>query len=173
MNQELTPLSSTPSFLRSLSLFDSIMIMIGIVIGSGIFLTTGIMAKDGLFFKKAARIHPRFRTPGFSILIQAVLASILTVSGRFEQLFTFAMFVAIMFWIAAAFSVFTLRKKFPDLPRPYKTWGYPVIPSLFIAASLGILLNTLLNKPVQSLAGLGFTALGIPVYYYWKKRSSL
>ena len=129
------------------------------------------MAMDGLFFRRVAHVHRRFRTPGFSILIQAVWASLLTLLGTFEQIFTFAMFIAILFWIAATASVFTLRKKRPDLPRPYKTWGYPVIPAIFIIASTGILLNTLLEKPVEALAGLILTALGIPAYYYWKMRS--
>ena len=128
------------------------------------------MAKDKLFFQRVSRVHPRFRTPGFSILIQAVWASILTMIATFEQIFTFAMFVAIMFWIAATASVFTLRKKFPDLPRPYKTWGYPFIPIIFILASTLILINTLIEKPVEALAGLTFTALGIPVYFYWKRK---
>jgi APA family basic amino acid/polyamine antiporter len=128
------------------------------------------MAKDGLFFRNVSRIHPRFRTPGIAILIQAIWASLLTLAGTFEQLFTFAMFIAIVFWIGATASVFTLRKKLPDLPRPYKTWGYPVVPALFILASLGILLNTLLEKPVEALAGIILTSLGIPVYYYWKKK---
>ncbi len=95
----------------------------------------------------------------------------LTLSGTFEQLFTFVMFVAIIFWITAATSVFTLRRKYPDLPRPYKTWGYPVVPIVFIVAAVGILINTLIEKPVESLAGIGFTALGIPVYYYWRRKS--
>jgi APA family basic amino acid/polyamine antiporter len=128
------------------------------------------MAKDNLFFHRVSRIHHRFRTPGFAILIQAIWACILTVSGTFEQIFTFAMFIAIVFWITATCSVFTLRKKFPDLPRPYKTWGYPVVPIIFIAASAGILLNTLIEKPVESLAGLALTALGIPIYFYWKRK---
>lgn len=131
------------------------------------------MARDGLFFRKVAQIHPRFRTPGFSILIQAVWASLLTMMGTFEQIFTFAMFIAILFWIAATASVFTLRKKRPDLPRPYKTWGYPLIPAVFIIASTGILLNTLVEKPVEAIAGLALTALGIPAYYYWKSRSKI
>jgi len=63
-----------------------------------------------------------------------------------------------------------LRRKYPDLPRPYKTWGYPVVPVVFIIAASGILINTLIEKPVESLAGLGFTALGIPVYHYWRRK---
>ncbi len=128
------------------------------------------MAKDKLFFQRVSRVHPRFRTPGFSILIQAIWASLLTLVGTFEQIFTFAMFIAILFWIAATASVFTLRKKRPDLPRPYKTWGYPVVPIIFIITSVGILLNTLFVKPVEALAGILLTALGIPVYFYWKRK---
>jgi len=130
------------------------------------------MASDKLFFKKVAKVHPRFRTPAFAILIQAVWACILTVSGTFEQLFTYVVFITVLFYIATVASVFTLRKKYPDLPRPYKTWGYPVIPIVFIIASFSILLNTLIEKPVESLAGLGFTIIGIPVYYLWKKKGT-
>ena len=128
------------------------------------------MAVDGLFFKRVARIHPRYHTPAFSLVVQGVWASILTLTGTFEQLFTYVIFVSIIFWTSAALSVFILRKKFPDMPRPYKTWGYPVVPLLFIITSVGILINTLLEKPIESLAGLGFTLVGIPVYWYWSRR---
>lgn len=129
------------------------------------------MSRDGLFFKKAAVVHPRFRTPGFSILIQAIWASILALAGSFEQIFTFSMFMAIVFWIAATAAVFTLRRKRPALNRPYKTWGYPVVPALFILASAGILLNTLLESPVEALAGIALTGLGVPVYFAWRRRN--
>ncbi|MFC1562165.1 APC family permease [candidate division KSB1 bacterium] len=129
------------------------------------------MAKDGVFFQRVADVHPRFHTPGFSILIQALWACFLTITGTFEQLFTFVMFVTIVFWIAGVGAVFVLRKKRPDLPRPYKTWGYPVVPALFILVSVAILFNALSERPVESLAGVGLTLIGIPVYYYWKKRT--
>lgn len=128
------------------------------------------MARDGLFFKKVSRVHPRFRTPAFAIVIQGAWAAVLALSGTFEQLLTFVVFVSIMFWIAAAASVFTLRKKFPDLPRPFKTPGFPVIPAVFILASSGILVNTLFEQPVEALAGIVITLLGIPVYFFWKKK---
>jgi len=131
------------------------------------------MAQDGLFFRRVGRIHPKFKTPTFSIFIQALLACILTLTGKFEQLLTFVMFISIVFWIAAAAAVFTLRKKHPDKPRPYRVWGYPYIPVIFITASIGILINTIIEKPVESLAGLAITISGIPVYYLWKKRSGL
>ncbi len=129
------------------------------------------MAKDNLFFKRMAEVHPRFRTPGFAILIQAIWSSLIALSGTFEQIITFAMFVSIMFWIAAAASVFTLRKKHPEMPRPYKTWGYPVVPLIFIFASAGILLDTLIEKPIESLAGIALTLVGIPLYFYWKNKN--
>ena len=129
------------------------------------------MAKDNLFPKRVAEVHPRFRTPGFSIFIQAIWSCLLTLSGTFEQLITYVTFVTIIFYIAAVASLFTLRKKRPDLPRPYKTWGYPIVPFLFIAALLGLLINTLVNKPVESIAGLSIVVIGIPVFYYWRRRN--
>jgi len=128
------------------------------------------MAKDKLFFAKAAIIHPRFKTPTSAIVMQAVWACILALSGTFEQLFTYVIFVAIIFWIGAALSLYALRKKYPNLPRPYKTWGYPITPAIFILVSLGILVNTLIESPLESLSGLGFVAIGIPIYYYWKHK---
>lgn len=129
------------------------------------------MARDNLFFKRVAEVHPSFRTPGFSILIQAVWACLLTLSGTFEQLITYVTFVTIIFYIAGVASVFTLRKKRQDLPRPYKTQGYPVIPILFIITLFGILINTLVRKPVESLAGLGIVVIGLPVFYYWRRKN--
>jgi len=129
------------------------------------------MAKDRLFFQRVGRLHPRFRTPAFAILIQGIWACILALTGTFEQLFTYAMFIGVLFWVIAAAAVFTLRKKYPNLPRPYQTWGYPVVPFLFIIALSGVLLNALIKKPVESLIGLIFTAAGVPIYYVWKKKS--
>jgi APA family basic amino acid/polyamine antiporter len=128
------------------------------------------MAKDGLFFSSAARVHPRYKTPGFALLIQAIWTCVLLLSGNLEQVVTYTIFIAVVFWIVAAASLFTLRKKVPDLPRPYKAWGYPVVPILFIVASAGILLNTLLEKPVESIAGLGLLVIGIPAYFFWRSR---
>jgi len=125
------------------------------------------MARDGLFFKKVGEVHPRFKTPGFSLVLQAIWASLLALTGTFEQLFTFAMFAGILFWVLAACAIFTLRKKRPDLSRPYKAWGYPVVPMIFIVALSGILLNTLIRRPVESLSGVVLMIVGIPVYYLW------
>ena len=128
------------------------------------------MARDGLFFRKAGNLHPRFRTPGRAILLQAFWSCLLALSGTFEQLFTFVMFVAIMFWIGAASSVITLRRKHPDLRRPYRAWGFPWVAYVFILASSGILVNALVEKPLESLAGLLLTVAGIPVYFFWRRQ---
>lgn len=131
------------------------------------------MAKDGLFFKKMATVHPRFKTPSVAIVTQAVWSSVLALSGTIERLFVYIIFSAVIFWIVTVAGVFTLRKKQPDLPRPYKIWGYPVTPIIFIIACTGILINTLFESPLESLAGLGITAIGVPVYFYWRRKHGL
>jgi len=128
------------------------------------------MAKDKLFFKKVAQLHPRFRTPGFAILIQAIWASVLVLSGTFEQLITFVMFAIIVFWMVTAASIFKFRKKYPEMLRPYKTWGYPIIPIVFILATLGIIINTIIEHPQESLTGIGIIIIGIPVYFFWQRK---
>jgi len=126
------------------------------------------MAKDDLFFRRVSEVHPRFKTPAFSIVVQTIWACILTLTGTFEQLFTYIVFITVLFYVLTASSIFILRKKRPDMPRPYKTWGYPVIPLIFIIVYVVFMINTLLEKPVESLAGALLTVIGIPVYYYWK-----
>lgn len=129
------------------------------------------MARDGLFFRRMATVHPRFGTPSVAIAAQAAWSSLLALTGTLTQLFTYFIVSTLLFWIATVVAVFVLRQKRPDLPRPYKTWGYPVTPLIFILACGGVLVNALFESPVESLAGLGITALGIPVYFYWRQRS--
>jgi APA family basic amino acid/polyamine antiporter len=129
------------------------------------------MAEDGLFFRGLAEIHPRYRTPVTSLAAQGAWATVLVVSGTFSQLFTYVVFVGLLFFAAAGASLYVLRLKRPDAPRPYRTWGYPVVPALFILASLGIALNTVFERPAESLMGLGLLALGLPAYAFWRRRS--
>lgn len=128
------------------------------------------MADDGLFFKKVAEVHRKWRTPAQSLIWQGVWAALLTLSGTFEQLITMVMIVIILFSIAGVAAVFTLRKTRPDMPRPYKTWGYPWVPWIYILVSTGILLSSFFERPVEALAGIGLTAIGIPVYLHWKRQ---
>jgi len=128
------------------------------------------MAEDGLFFRSLARVHPVHRTPGRSLWAQSGWAVVLTLSGTYEQLYTYVVFAAVLFHVATGAAVFVLRRKRPDAERPYRTWGYPVVPGLFILASALLVGNTLVEKPVESLLGVGLVALGLPAYLFWRRQ---
>ena len=127
------------------------------------------MARDGVFLPVASRVHPRYKTPHIAIVALASWASMLALSGSYEQLFTYVMFASSLLHTIGAFGVFRLRRLRPDAPRPYRVWGYPFVPLVYIACSGAFVLNTLVEKPTESLAGLAFLALGLPVYWYTKK----
>jgi len=129
------------------------------------------MAQDGLFFRALAEVHPRYRTPGNCLLAQGGWSAILTLSGTFSQLYTYSMFAVTLFHVATGTAVFVLRRTRPDLPRPYRVWGYPVVPALFILACGLLVVNTLSERPLESLWGLGLVALGLPAYAYWRRRA--
>ena len=126
-------------------------------------------ARDGLFFRKLAEVHPRFETPALAVLLQGVWAAILSLSGSYVGLFSFAMFAAWIFYGLAVLGVIVLRVKRPEWKRPYRMWGYPVTPVLFGVASLLLVINTLVTKPLPSLAGLALIASGLPVYFWWRR----
>jgi len=128
------------------------------------------MAQDGVFFRSLARIHPRYRTPTMSILAQGVWAIALTFSGTYEQLYTYVIFAVFLFHAATGAGIFVLRKKRPEHPRPYRVWGYPVVPVVFILTSMAFVANTLVERPIESLWGLGLLALGLPAYFSWRRR---
>jgi APA family basic amino acid/polyamine antiporter len=128
------------------------------------------MAQDGLFFRALAEVHPRYRTPGRSLLAQGVWSALLALSGTYSQLYTYSMFVLMASHVATGAAVFVLRRTRPELPRPYRVWGYPAVPALFILASSLLVANTLAERPLESLWGLGLVALGLPAYAYWRRR---
>ncbi|MFL6199320.1 MAG: APC family permease [Thermoanaerobaculia bacterium] len=130
------------------------------------------MAEDGVFFHSLAEVHPRFRTPVRSLWAQTAWALLLTLSGTYEQLYTYVVFVSVVFHAATAAAVIVLRRTRPDHPRPYRTWGYPAVPALFILACVLLIGNTLAEKPVESLLGLGLLALGLPAYLWFRKRTA-
>jgi APA family basic amino acid/polyamine antiporter len=128
------------------------------------------MAEDGLFFRAVAAVHPRHRTPGRALWAQGAWAMVLALSGTYEQLYTYVIFAGVLFHAATGAAVFALRRSRPAAPRPYRAWGYPLVPALFILASLALVGNTLAEKPRESLVGLGFVALGLPAYAYWRRQ---
>jgi APA family basic amino acid/polyamine antiporter len=127
------------------------------------------MAADGVFLPSCRRVHPQYRTPHVAIVALTVWSAVLALSGTYEQLFTYVMFASILFSVAAGAALFKLRRDRPDHPRPYRTWGYPLVPFLFVAGSSAFVANTLIERPVESLAGLGLMALGLPAYWYWRR----
>jgi basic amino acid/polyamine antiporter, APA family len=130
------------------------------------------MAADGLFFPSLAKVDPRFRTPVRCLWAQTAWSVLLTLSGTYEQLYTYVIFSSVVFHAATAAAVFVFRRRLPDAPRPYRTWGYPVVPALFILACLLLIGNTLAEKPVESLAGLGLLVLGVPAFLVFRGRSA-
>jgi APA family basic amino acid/polyamine antiporter len=128
------------------------------------------MAHDGLFFKGVVHIHPRFNTPNRALWLQGLWASLLVLSGSFDQLTDMLVFVVFFFYGATALGVFVMRIREPNLPRPYKAWGYPVIPALFILFCITLVIITCFTNPRE--AGIGFLLVlsGIPLYYYWNRR---
>jgi len=128
------------------------------------------MAGDGLFFRGLSRLSPRTRVPVRALIAQAVWASVLVLSGSFDTLTDYALFAVLIFMALATASVFVFRRTLPDQPRPYRTWGYPVVPMLFLLTSAWLIVNTLQTAPRQALSGLALMALGLPFYAYWASR---
>lgn len=132
------------------------------------------MAKDRIFFKKIAEVHPRYHTPAFSILSQSLWAIILIFFwGTFESLISYVVFTDGIFFALTAVAVIILRQRAPNADRPYRTFAYPITPIIFIAIEVWFVLNALFEKPAESLAGIGFMLVGIPVYYFWKAKNSI
>jgi APA family basic amino acid/polyamine antiporter len=127
------------------------------------------MAQQGLFFAPLGRVSPRTRVPIRALVAQAAWASVLVVSGSFDTLTDYAMFAILAFVAMATSSVFVFRRRWPDLDRPYRTWGYPVVPLLAMGVTTWLLVNALVTAPSQALAGLVLMALGVPFYWYWSR----
>jgi len=129
------------------------------------------MARDGIFFESLARVSRKTHVPVISLIVQAVWAGILTLSGTFDQLTDFAIFAFWLFYGMVAASVFVFRRRNPDAIRPYLTWGYPIVPAIFVLVTIYLIVFTIKNAPVQSLIGLLIIASGLPVYWYFAKRN--
>ena len=131
------------------------------------------MGSDGLFFRRTGRIHPVYRTPHYALLFTCAWSMILCLTGTYQQLFTYVTFASVLFFVLGGFAIFKLRRSRPDVPRPYRTWGYPVVPALFVIGASLLTVNTLIEKPTESLAGLGLLVLGLPAYWYWSRQKQL
>jgi basic amino acid/polyamine antiporter, APA family len=128
------------------------------------------MAKDGLFFREAGKLHPKYKTPAVSLMVQMVWICILCVSGSYGQLLDYVVFAVLVFYILTIAGLFVLRHKQPNAERPYKAFGYPVLPAIYIVMAVFIDAVLLLYKPQYTWPGLIIVLLGIPVYYIWRSR---
>lgn len=155
----------------------SVLIALSIASAFNVMVLTGgriyfAMARDGVFFSHAAELHPRFHVPGNALLFQAVWTSVLILSGTFEQLLTYATVAIVGLSALTVGALFFLRRQQPDLLRPYRVWGYPWLPALYVVASIGILLNALWERPMECLFGVVLCAAGVPAYWWWRRVDS-
>jgi basic amino acid/polyamine antiporter, APA family len=130
------------------------------------------MAKDGLFFRPAGIISPRTHVPTYALLFQGIWISILTLTGTYGQLLDYVIFTALIFYVLTILALFALRVRRPQMERPYRAWGYPVVPALYVLAATLVAVILLVTKPVYTFAGLFLVLLGVPVYFLWRRRGA-
>ena len=126
------------------------------------------MAQDGAFFKSMAQIHPKWRTPAFSLIGQGIWSAALTLSGRYDQLYTYVIYGMVLSYTLTVIAMFWLRWKRPELSRPYRCTGYPWLPGLYVLIGTAWTLNTIFTRPYEAFMGTAIVLIGIPGYLYWK-----
>ncbi|HET9790185.1 MAG TPA: amino acid permease [Candidatus Angelobacter sp.] len=127
------------------------------------------MAEDGVFFKRLAQVNPRWHTPVASLVLQGIWSAALALSGKYEQLFTYVMFMMVLSYVSTVAALFVLRRKMPDRERPYRCTGYPWLPALYVALGGIWALNALWARPKEALAGIVIVLMGVPFYFYWRR----
>jgi APA family basic amino acid/polyamine antiporter len=136
--------------------------------GSRVYLA---MAQDGVFFRRMAVIHPKWRTPAFSLIGQGIWGAVLTMSGRYDQLYTYVIFGMVLSYTLTVIGLFVLRWKKPDVPRPYRCTGYPWLPAIYVLVGVTWTLNTIIHRPSEALGSAAIVLVGVPGYWYWKRKS--
>jgi APA family basic amino acid/polyamine antiporter len=129
------------------------------------------MARDGLFFRSLVRLSPRSNVPVRAILAQAAWASVLALSGSYDALTDSVIFASWLFYGLVTASLFVFRKTMPDTPRPYRAFGYPMVPMIFVLVTAALLINTFVAAPTEALRGVALLAAGLPFYWYWSRRA--
>jgi APA family basic amino acid/polyamine antiporter len=127
------------------------------------------MAQDGVFFKRMAVIHPKWRTPAFSLIGQGVWAAALALSGRYDQLYTYVIYGMVLSYTLTVIGMFLLRWRRPEFARPYKCTGYPWLPAIYVLIGTAWTLNTIITRPTQAFWGTTIVLIGVPGYLYWKR----
>ena len=127
------------------------------------------MAQDGVFFRSMGVIHPKWRTPAFSLIGQGIWAGALTLSGRYDQLYTYVIYGMVLSYTLTVIGLFILRGKRPDIPRPYRCSGYPWLPAMYVIVGAAWTLNTIITRPTEAFWGSVIVFMGVPGYVYWKR----
>jgi APA family basic amino acid/polyamine antiporter len=130
------------------------------------------MATEGVFFRVAANVHPQHHTPGGALILQGILAGAVVLTGSFDELTDLYIFTQWIFYALTTSVIFWLRKKEPDLPRPYRTWGYPVVPALFLIGAAALTVSLWMQNPGRSTAGIVFVLCGLVFYRRWHKQAT-
>ncbi len=128
------------------------------------------MAEDGVFFPVLAKVSPRWHTPVWSLVLQGIWSAALALSGRYDQLFTYVMFMMVLSYVITVAAIFVLRRKMPDKERPYRCTGYPWVPALYVALGTLWTLNAIVERPKEALAGIVIVLAGVPLYLYWNSK---
>jgi basic amino acid/polyamine antiporter, APA family len=129
------------------------------------------MAQDGVFFKRMALVHPKWRTPAFSLIGQGIWSAALTVSGRYDQLYTYVIYGMVLSYTLTVIAMFVLRWKRPEIQRPYRCTGYPWLPAIYVLIGVAWILNTTFRRPLESFVSIAIVLVGVPFYMYWKYSS--
>jgi basic amino acid/polyamine antiporter, APA family len=127
------------------------------------------MAQDGVFFKRMAEVHPKWRTPAFSLIGQGLWAAVLTLSGRYDQLYTYVIYGMVLSYTLTVIAMFLLRWKRPELARPYRCTGYPWLPAIYVVVGAAWTLNTIITRPKEAFWGTAIVLIGVPFYLFWKR----
>jgi APA family basic amino acid/polyamine antiporter len=127
------------------------------------------MAQDGVFFRRMAVIHPKWRTPAFSLIGQGIWAAVLTLSGRYDWLYTYVIFAMVLSYTMTVVGMFWLRWKRPEIPRPYRCAGYPWLPAMYVLIGIAWIGNTIVTRPMEALWSSAIVLIGVPGYWYWKR----
>jgi APA family basic amino acid/polyamine antiporter len=130
------------------------------------------MGRDGLFFRSVGRVHPVYRTPAQALVLHGVVAALLTLTGTYGNLLDLTAFSSLLFNVLTVVGLFVLRRRQPDLPRPYRVWGYPFLPALYVLVSSFFLIYIPVANPTYAGLGLGLSVLGVPAYLYWRRAST-
>jgi APA family basic amino acid/polyamine antiporter len=129
------------------------------------------MARDGVFFPVAGRVHPVRRTPTGALVLQGIWSAVLALSGSYDRLLTYVIFASLAFNALTVVGMMRLRRTRPDMERPYRTWGYPVVPAAYLLGAVFFLVNILVGDPADACIGLGLVALGVPAYAWFRRRA--